>query len=465
MTKENLLMKESPKGSLGKLSLKAKVTYGVADVGLAILQAVVQFFLLFYCTDVAGINPAIAGSALLTGKLTWDAINDPLFGYLSDRTESRFGRRRPYMLFCALPLGLGAWLLFSLPAGLTGVTAFFAVLVTYLLFDTFHTMISIPYYAMTPELTYDYDERTSLTTVRMIFSVFGYILGAAATLAVTGLFQSALGWSKGASFSGMGAVFGAIATITVLTTALRIREPRATENTPSRMPAFSAIRQTFRNRPFMRLMTAIAVANFSFTLLTTLVPYFLTYQLAMGAQVSFVMLAMLGTIGLCLFPMKLVSQRMNKGPAFAAGLFIAAAAIIFAFFLPHGPSPLIYVIAVVAGIGFSGQFIFPATMVSDVVELDQKETGERHEGIYFGIWAFLGKLTGALGIAVSGWGLALFGYVPNGEQSARSLLGIRLCFALIPPIVFLLALPLLMWYPITRKKHAALLDELHLVRK
>src|SRR5512141_3019473 len=111
-----------------KLTTKAKVLYGIADLGIALLTASIQFFLLFFYTDIAGIDPALAGSALLLGKLTWDALNDPLFGYFSDRTRSRWGRRKPYMLFGAIPFGLTIWLLFSIPPGLTGVTAFLVVL-------------------------------------------------------------------------------------------------------------------------------------------------------------------------------------------------------------------------------------------------------------------------------------------------------------------------------------------------
>src|SRR5512138_1572148 len=119
-----------------KLTLGAKFRYGLADLGFALITSAMQFFLLFYYTDVAGINPALAGTALLVGKLTWDALNDPLFGYWSDRTRSRWGRRKPYMLLGAIPFGLTIWLLFSLPPGLTGVTAFVAVLATFLLVDT-----------------------------------------------------------------------------------------------------------------------------------------------------------------------------------------------------------------------------------------------------------------------------------------------------------------------------------------
>jgi len=111
-----------------KLTLGTKFRYGLADLGFALITSAMQFFLLFYYTDVAGINPATAGFALMFGKLTWDAFKDPLIGFWSDRTRSHFGRRRIFMLSGAIPLGIAAWIIFSLPKGLTGVLAFLAVL-------------------------------------------------------------------------------------------------------------------------------------------------------------------------------------------------------------------------------------------------------------------------------------------------------------------------------------------------
>jgi GPH family glycoside/pentoside/hexuronide:cation symporter len=194
--------------------------------------------------------------------------------------------------------------------------------------------------------------------------------------------------------------------------------------------------------------------------MTSLLPYYLTYQLDMEAQVPLVLLVMLGTIGLFLYPWKIVADRINKGPAYALGLAIACAAVIATFFLPYGPTPLVYLAAFVAGLGFSGQWVFPWGMLPDVIEHDQKMTGERREGIYYGVWAFLTKFTGALGIAVSGWALDLFGYVPNVLQTDQARLGIRLFFGPVPAIAILINLPLLIWYPITRASHRTLREEL-----
>jgi GPH family glycoside/pentoside/hexuronide:cation symporter len=443
-----------------KIPTKVKWLYGVADMGIAMLTASIQFFLLYFYTDIVHIDPALAGTALLVGKLTWDALNDPFFGYLSDRTKSRWGRRRPYMLFGAVPLAIFTWVMYSIPEGLVGWKAFLAVFVTYLLFDTMHTLVSVPYYAMTPELTYDYDERTSLTTIREMYTVVGYILGAAATTALAGLFQSLFHWTSRAAYSGMGATFGVIAMITVLTTAVNVKERKRAELVPSSMPPLKSILQTFKNKPFMQLMAAQFLSSFSFTLLTTLLPYYLIYQLNMEAQLPLVMLLMLVTIGIFLFPWKALSDKINKGPSYALGLFIASLAVIATFFYPHAPTPLIFVTALVAGLGFSGQWVFPWSMLPDVVEYDQAVTGERREGIYYGVWAFLGKLTNALGIAVTGWMLKLFGYVANAEQTPTALLGIRLFFGPVAAGVLIISLPLLIWYPITRKKHAELLAQI-----
>jgi glycoside/pentoside/hexuronide:cation symporter, GPH family len=441
-----------------KVPNRVKWMYGVGDLGCAMLTAITQFFLLIYYTDVALMDPALVGTALMVGKLTWDAVNDPLFGYLSDRTRSRWGRRRPYLLFGAVPLALVTWILFSIPKGLTGVPAFLVVLFSFLLFDTVHTIVNVNYSALTPAMSQDYDERTSITTVREVFTVVGYILGAATTPIVAGIFLG-MGWTQNAAYSGMGLFFGVIAMASVLVTAFGVRE-KVTEVVVSTMPAAKAFLSTFKNKPFMWLMSCFLLCNFSFTLLSTLLPYYLTYQLNMTAQIPIVMIAMLGSIGLFLYPMKLLADRIGKGPAYAVGLGLACLSVIFSFFLPRGPSPFIYVIAFVAGMGFSAQWVCPWSMLPDVIEYDELKTGQRQEGVYYGMWNFITKFTNAFGIAVAGWALSLFGYVPNVAQTEHALLGIRLFFSPVSVVVIVIALPLLVWYPITRASHLKILTQL-----
>ena len=159
-----------------KLKARTKWLYGIGDIGNATVNSAVQFFLMKFFTDAALILPALAGSALLIGKI-WDAINDPLFGWLTDRTKSKIGKRRVYMLFGAIPLGHFRCIVVVCSARLSQVMTFVWIAGTFILFDTLWTMTNVPYYALTSELTDDYDERSSLTVYRMVLATPAYLLG------------------------------------------------------------------------------------------------------------------------------------------------------------------------------------------------------------------------------------------------------------------------------------------------
>lgn len=440
-----------------KLKWTAKLVYGVGDVGNAMVVSAIAFFLLAFYTDGALINPALAGTALAVAKI-WDAVNDPLFGWVSDRTRSpRFGKRRVYMIFGALPLALTVALLWFIPQGLSDVGNFAWILVSFILFDTMLTLTSVPYYALTSELTTDYDERASLTTWRMILGVPAYLVGVAATPIIVGLFAL-----KRTGYAVVGIVYAVINMISLLGAAAGIRERKEISESQSQTPPLRAFTLTFKNRPFVRLIVAYLVVNIAFTLIQTLLYYLLTYQLGMEAgNVSIVLALLLVSVGVFLFPWKMISDRTSKGPAYAIGLLIGGLAVASTFFLSQGPTPWIYVIAVVAGLGFSTNWVFPWAMVPDVVEIDRLETGEHRAGMYYGVWGFTQKLTQSLGIALSGWVLHWFGYIEGGAvQSAQTLLGIRLFIGPIPLLIFVLTAPLLLWYPITRASHAEVLKQL-----
>ena len=171
---------------IGKLRARTKIFYGIGDLGNAVVNSAVQFFLLKFYTDAALVLPSLAGNALLIGKL-WDAVNDPLFGWFTDRTRSRFGKRRVFMIFGAIPLAISVALLWFVPPG-DRILTFIWIAFTFVLFDTIWTLTNVPYYALTSELTDDYDERSSLTTYRMAMAVPAYLVGAALTPAIVGLF-------------------------------------------------------------------------------------------------------------------------------------------------------------------------------------------------------------------------------------------------------------------------------------
>ena len=432
----------------GKLPLRTKLLYGIGDVGNAVVNSAVQFFLMIFYTDAALLPAALVGSALLIGKI-WDAINDPLFGWVSDRTRSRrFGKRRVFMLIGAIPLGISIMLLWRVPQGLQPFGAFLWVACTFLLFDTLWTLTNVPYYALTAELTDDYDERSSLTAWRMSLAVPAYLVGAALTPVIVALFAT-----KRAGYGAIGVLYGAVAAAALLICAAGIRERKAMAETRAETAPLKTFVQTFKNRPFVRLLIAYLVLNLAFALIKTLMAYFVIYQLDMEAQVPLVMGLMLIVVVIAIFPWKLISERWNKGPAYALGMAIGGLAVALTYLLPHRPTPWIYAIAVLAGFGFAANWVFPWSMVPDVVDYDRAETGEQRSGSYYGVWGLSTKASEALAIASTGWILALFRYVPNVAQTPQTLLGIRLFFGLVPALCIALCLPLLLRYPITRKSH------------
>lgn len=443
-----------------KLTFGYKLRFALAELGFNVLRAAMDFFLLFYYTDVAGINPAIASSALLVGKLTWDAINDPLTGYFSDRTKSRFGRRRIFMLIAAVPIALASWIQFSLPQGMSGLAAFFAVLLTFWLKDTFVTLAIVPYASLIAEVTHDYQERSSLALYKSLNSVVGYIVGAGSVLVFVGIFKS-MGLGLSGSWSATGAVFGIIAMITLLVSTFSIKESAEQQEEANPIPAWEGLKLCFKNKPFMTLMSVFLLGSFAFTAQAALFPYLIQYQLGMQSQLTNIMVLSLVTTGLFSPVAKLLADKINKGPAYALGLSLTTVTFVMAFlFLPHQPTPWVYVVATVLGISFSAQWVLPYAMMPDVIEYDELLTGKRREGIYYGISNFLTKFSNAMGVAIPGWALSWYGYVPNAVQSESTLFGIRFFYAIVPAAAMLICVPLLLRYPITRDSHAALLKEL-----
>ena len=447
-----------------RLSLWTKLKFGVADFGISAIGALIQFFMLFYYTDVVHISPGLAGTAMLVGKLTWDMINDVLFGYICDRTVSRWGRRRPYLIFCAVPMMLTFWLLLSIPEGLTGAKAFFAILLTSMLFDTVYTLVCTAYSAMTAELTLDYDERTSLTTCRMIFNILGYLCGAGATTLLASIISSRTGMSDRQAWSIVGLAFGALAMVTTLIPGLFLNVPPVVNAEPTRLPPVKAFVSTLKNKPFVQYLAISMTMSTAFTMVTTMLSYYMIYQLDMADSLYIVMFLMLGVLALFLVPCSRVSAKLGKAKTYALGITIASAGLICAFFL-QGQSILIYILASVVGMGFSSQWVCPHSMMPDVIEYDELVTGERREGIYFGMNATAGKITGALGSAICGWGLELSGYVEGAVQSAEAMMAIRGMFALVPAVLLFVCVPMLLHYPITREKHAQVLAQLEQRRK
>ena len=448
-----------------KLSVATKLKYGVGDLGMAIVTAMLQFSMLFYYTDVVGISPGLAGTAMLVGKITWDLVNDVLFGYIQDKTKSKWGKRRPYLIFCSIPFAISFWFVFSIPQGLNDLQYFLIIIGSFILFDTFHTLIATAYSSMTAEITSDYGERTSLSTYRMVFSVIGYLLGAGTIGMVADALSNAFNLTLHQGWGLTSFIFGMVAGISMLIPGLFLKYTPEIE-TESSMPPFKAIFSTLKNKTFRSYIIVSMIMSISFTIVTTMLNYFIEHQLQMGDQTLFIMLAMLGVLAIFLVPCGILCGKLGKAKTYALGLGIASVALTVSFFLPKGPGITIYILAAIVGLGFSAQWVCPHSMIPDVIEYDELETGERREGLYYGMHATATKVTGALASAMCGWGLEIGRYVEGAAtQPDSAIVAIRVLFALIPAVFLLICIPLLVKYPITQEAHAEVLKKLQERRK
>ncbi len=264
----------------GKLSFWTKLVYGTGDWGAAGYGTLRQVFYAIFLTDVVGLEPRLASVAALVGIL-WDAINDPLVGMLSDRVRTRWGRRRPFLLWFSIPYGLGFLLLWWAPPFDGQIAKTIFVTLAFMIADTFETLVSVPFSALTPELTRDYDERTSLTGFRMFFNLaISLVAAVAAPAIVDGVVAG--GGTQQQGYLVTAAIFGGMAAVPFLLIFAVIREPELTPEQMNRVSFIETIRTAWANIPF-RYATAVFMLNWiTFDLVALVLPFYLLYWIAGG---------------------------------------------------------------------------------------------------------------------------------------------------------------------------------------
>ena len=437
-----------------RLPLGTKLSYAVGNVGLQMLIAAMGFLLMIFYTDVALVPPAVAGAALLVGKV-WDTINDPLFGWVTDRTRSRWGRHRVYLIYGAIPLGIAAAAVWMVPPGLSPVAAFLWIAITYTLFDTLMTLVQLPYQAMAANLTRDYDERTSLTAFASLGALIGFFAG---SVLMPVLVRAAPDARTGYALAG--ACFGLAAGIAVAVVAWRVREPVADEApaTADAAPAWDSVRRTLlgtlRNRPFLLLVSAAGLVRLGLTLVQGALAYFVIYQLK-GTQADLprLMAILLGVVAVSLFVWKRVVDRWEKNRAYMLGLLFSAAGLVLLYWIKPGQQGMLAAVLALIGIGMGAHWIVPFAMVPDTIDHGHMLAGERTTGMYYGLFGLVDKIARTLATVVVAAVLDITHYVPNVPQSELALQGIRTMTGLLPALCLALAIPLLLAYPITRARH------------
>ncbi|MCC6568680.1 MAG: MFS transporter, partial [Anaerolineales bacterium] len=233
--------------STHRLPFWVKLLYGSGDWGISSIGMMRSIFLALYLTDVVGLEPRLASFGALIG-IVWDAVNDPIIGILSDRVQSRWGRRRPFLLWFAIPFGLSFVILWSAPNWENQIALLIYVTLSFMISDTLTTLVSVPFLSLTPELTPDYDERTSLTSFRSFFQLVGALsMVIAAPTIVDVVIES--GGTQQQGFMTVGAIFGAVGAIPLILIGLLIRE-RAKSEQVEAIPFRETLRIAWQNIPF-----------------------------------------------------------------------------------------------------------------------------------------------------------------------------------------------------------------------
>lgn len=450
-------------GTPARLPLRTKLAFGSGDVGPAIATAIMSFFLLYFFTDVARLSPAVAGTILLVTKI-WDAVNDPIVGLLSDRIHTRWGRRRPWLLFGAVPFGVAFFLLFQVPPlGETGKVVYY--LVVSLAMDTAFTVVNVPYTALTPELSRDYDERTSLNAYRFAFSITSGLLAAVLHPIIVNTVAASTSLQTGYAIAAL--IWAVMCTVPFFIAFAGTRE----QHTPAEeapMPFLPGLRYVFANRAF-RYVTGIYLLSWLVVqTVSTLIVYYMTYWMRQPEAISLVLLAVQGSALIWLFIWSAVSRRLGKKGVYLIGMtaWVVVSLLLFAV-QPDWPLSVVIALAALAGIGVSVAYLVPWAMLPDVIELDELQTGRRREGTFYGFFVLLQKLGLAAGLFLVGQVLELAGYrtpPPNVtipiEQPESALLAIRLMIGPAAALVLILGMLLVSRFPITKFTHEQTLRRL-----
>jgi glycoside/pentoside/hexuronide:cation symporter, GPH family len=437
----------------GRLPVRTKLGFGVADLGGNLFFTAMGFWSLNYLTDTVAIPAAAAGAAVMVGKL-WDAVTDPAMGFISDRTRTRWGRRRPYLLFGAIPLFLSMWFFFTNPhianPFMATVWAAFALC----LLNTAYTVVNIPYSSLTPELTQDYHERSSLNGYRFGFAVIGTILGAGAVLPIIGMFKT-----RDAGFSAVGAVLGIVMAVTALITFASVREPDHSKTPKPTDGFFQTFLAVFRNKPYVILLLTYALNLTALNFVQGILVYYFKYLYNNEGATTMAMILLL-VVAMVNIPISvLVSKHIGKKRTYQISFFILATACLGIFFLGHVLGMTFFLAMMVyAGVGIGFGYVAPWAMVPDTIEYDAVTTGKRKEGAFYGMWTFTSKVGTSLAIFLTGVILGIAKYSPNlAQQADTARLAIRLIVGPIPAAVFIAAIVLVQFYPIDEKTYTALM--------
>ena len=439
-----------------KLTLKTRLGYGIGDIAICLYWSGVGLYLLYFYTDVVGISPSLAGLIYGIGML-WDAVTDPFMGYVAERTRTKWGVYRPYLLFGNVPLALSFVLLFWVPP-FEGAMLFSFLLLTNLLHRTCFTIVSVPFSSLTPRITSDSQERTNLTGFRMLGAQTGTNL--MALLAFPIIF-----WVGGEDESSGFLVLGAIAGITALAihavTFMTVKEPEndlGIERVGGSLA--EAAQAVAKNGPFWLVFSATLIVGITTIFFGNNLIYYTKYALNLHEYQGTILFTS-GIIAFLSIPIWwAISNRIGKKLTWLISSSITLIALVSFYLYPISQLNELLVLVGFIGFGSGAGGILFWSMLPDTIEYGEVHTGVRSESSLYGFMTFAQKGSIAFAIIILGLVLDAIGFQANEIQTESTIADMKAIMTLIPIVGIASSLVIIYFYPIDAKMHKELLRQL-----
>ncbi len=432
----------------GGLSLKTKISYGMGDTGYALVGVMLSMVWVVFLTDVAGLRPAYAGFAVFFGR-TWEYISTPIVGYLADRTNSRWGRYRPYLPFSAIPFGLTFAFLWWVPPleSEISLTVYYAAI--YFVHVAATNLGVIPFVALTPTLSSDYDDRTSLTSFRMVFSIIGTLVAAVVPLAVIGVIDASK--QNTVLYVGMAMAVASSMPLFVVFWGTEERIHVDKEHKPGPMESLKA---AATNRPFILAASIYVFTVTALEIMTASTLYYLRYSIQIGEDAE-ILIGIMFVVAIGAIPAwNYVSQHLDKAKTYMlGGGLMVITRIAFAFLAPKTSLVYIYGLTAISGVGFAAIQTLPWAIVPDTVEYDEYATGKRREAIFYSLMFLFRSVAVSISLPMILVFMDLSGYVANTSvQTPAADRMIRFLFGGVPALFIIAAMLCAFFYPLTRDR-------------
>jgi GPH family glycoside/pentoside/hexuronide:cation symporter/probable glucitol transport protein GutA len=429
-----------------KLSFFTKVSYGLGEFAASVVWSLVSSYLLFFYTDVFGLPGAAVAILLLVARV-WDVVVDPVLGLIMERTNTKHGRFRPYILYGAIFLGIFNVLTFYTPS-FTGVGKIIYAGVTYLLLGTFHSMVNVPYGALATVMSRSTDERTSLNSFRGFFGTMAGILTGAAVMPII----QVLGGGNNQRGYFYAAIVLSVVSMPMLFLTFKNCKEVITPEKEERPSVKESLHAVVSNKPLLIVFASLFILFTGlFQRLGTLV-YYCIYALGRPDLIAvlFTLLSVCMAIGSFIPP--IATKYIEKKTLLQIGLTITGLGFGSLYFVPATNVTMIIALSFIACVplGFNGIMIF--SMTADCIDDNQVKTGLRSDGAIYSFTSLITKISNALVGTISVASLGLVGYVANAQQTPEAITGINAIVNLVPGIMFLIAVIPMFFYKITKAK-------------